>query len=195
MDVNVVLFDDFDSMDVFGPAQIFGKLQKHYNLRYLSVSGDIINSAQGCKIWTDYLVPEEIEGVLLIPGGKGARRLLWHDERTLEILKRAASHAEVCLMVGNGTGLIAQTGILYRRKLADCPYDKNWNRMFMAGFERIEGSKVVADGKFFSCSSTAAALDMTLWMISDQIDIDVAAEAAEQIGYSWNPDNGEQIYC
>lgn len=37
---------------------------------------------------------------------------------------------------------------------------------------------MVADGKYYSCSSTAAGLDMTLWMVADQIDIDVAAEAA-----------------
>lgn len=67
MDVNMVLFDDFEAMDVFGPAEILGKLKKHFHIRYLSVSGDVINSVQGAKIWTDFLIPEEIEGILRIP--------------------------------------------------------------------------------------------------------------------------------
>lgn len=117
MDVNMVLFDDFEGMDVFGPAEILGKLQKYFHIRYLSVSGDIINSVQGAKIWTDFLIPEETEGVLLIPGGKGARRLLWQDERTLNLVKRAAENADTCLMVGSGSAILAQTGLLYRRKL------------------------------------------------------------------------------
>lgn len=195
MDVNMVLFDDFEAMDVFGPAEILGKLQKYFHIRYLSVSGDVINSVQGAKIWTDFLIPEEIEGILLIPGGKGARRLLWQDERTLNLVKRAAENADTCMMVGNGSAILAQTGLLYRRKLADCPLDKNWNRMFTAGIERIEGARVAADGKYYSCSSTAAGLDMTLWMVADQIDIDVAAEAARQMGYAWDSAGGEEIYC
>ena len=150
---------------------------------------------EGAKIWTDFLIPEEVEGILLIPGGKGARRLLWQDERTLNLVKQAAENADTCMMVGSGSAILAQTGLLYRRKLADCPLDKNWNRMFTAGIERIEGARVVADGKYYSCSSTAAGLDMTLWMVADQIDIDVAAEAARQMGYPWDSAGGEEIYC
>ncbi len=36
---------------------------------------------------------------------------------------------------------------------------------------------------------------MTLWMVADQIDIDVAAEAARQMGYPWDSAGGEEIYC
>lgn len=43
----MVLFDDFECMDIFGPAEILGKLQKYFHIRYLSVSGDVINSVQG----------------------------------------------------------------------------------------------------------------------------------------------------
>ena len=112
MNINIVLFDDFETMDAFGPAQLFGKAPNHFHLRYLSANGDIINSSQGVKVWTDFLVPEEIEGILLIPGGKGARRLLWQDKRTLNLLKRSAENADICLMVGNGSALLAQNGII-----------------------------------------------------------------------------------
>ena len=86
MYVNIVLFDDFETLDAFGPAEVFGKLPEEFHIRYLSVSGDVINSVHGVKVWTDFLVPEEIDGILIIPGGKGARRLLWKDERALNII-------------------------------------------------------------------------------------------------------------
>ena len=123
MNVNVVLFDDFETMDAFGPVEFFGKLPQHFHVRYLSVSGDLINSVHGLKIWTDFLVPEEIDGILLIPGGKGARRLLWKDERSLNIIKKAAENADYCVMIGNGSALLAQTGMLYHRRIADFPMD------------------------------------------------------------------------
>ena len=77
MYVNIVLFDDFETLDAFGPAEVFGNLPEEFHVRYLSVSGDVINSVHGVKVWTDFLVPEEIDGILILPGGKGARRLLW----------------------------------------------------------------------------------------------------------------------
>ena len=133
MYVNIVLFDDFETLDAFGPAEVFGKLPEEFHIRYLSVSGDVINSVHGVKVWTDFLVPEEIDGILIIPGGKGARRLLWKDERALNIIKKAAENADYCLMIGNGSAILAQTGLLYRRRIADFPMDTNWNRMFTAG--------------------------------------------------------------
>ena len=39
MYVNIVLFDDFETLDAFGPAEVFGKLPEEFHIRYLSVSG------------------------------------------------------------------------------------------------------------------------------------------------------------
>ena len=133
MDVNIVLFDDFETLDAFGPAEVFGKLPEHFHLRYLSVSGDVINSTQGGKVWTDFLIPEEIEGILLVPGGKGARRLLWKDERTLNLIKKAAENADYCLMIENGSAASADgyavsaenSGFSYGRKLEPYVYSRN----------------------------------------------------------------------
>ncbi len=194
MNVNIVLFDDYETMDAFGPAEVFGKLPEAFHLRYISVSGDVINSTQGVKVWTDFLVPEEIDGILLIPGGKGARRLLWKDERSLNLIRKSAENAEYCLMVGNGSALLAQTGLLYHRRIADTPIDTNWNRMFTAGIERISDAKIVVDGKYYSCRNTMTGIDMALWAAADILDIEAAEKAAEGIGYSWSEDPEKDIY-
>lgn len=195
MDVNILLFDDFDTLDAMGPAEVFGSNPGNFHLRYLSVSGDVINSSQGIKVWTDFLIPEEIEGILLIPGGKGSRRILWRDERSLKLIQKAAEQADYCLMVGNASALLAQTGILYRRKIADCPADANWNRMFTAEIERIAGMKVVMDGKFYTCANTMAGIEMSLWLIADILDPTAAEETARRLGYAWEADMGDDIYC
>ena len=195
MYVNIVLFDDFETLDAFGPAEVFGKLPEEFHIRYLSVSGDVINSVHGVKVWTDFLVPEEIDGILIIPGGKGARRLLWKDERALNIIKKAAENSDYCLMIGNGSAILAQTGLLYRRRIADFPMDTNWNRMFTAGIERIEGAKVAIDGKFYSCGYTILGMDTALWTITDVLDIAAAEKVAKELGYPWNENADEDIYC
>ena len=32
MNVNVILFDDFETMDAFGPVELFGKLPQHFHV-------------------------------------------------------------------------------------------------------------------------------------------------------------------
>lgn len=195
MNVNVVLFDDFETMDAFGAVEVFGKLPEYFHIRYLSVSGDVINSVHGVKIWTDFLIPDEIDGILLIPGGKGARRLLWKDERALNLIRKSAENADYCIMIGNGSAVLAQTGLLYHRKIADFPMDANWNRMFTAEIDRVKEAKIAVDGKFYSSSSTMAGIDAVLWAITDILDISEAEKAAERMGYYWNANADEDIYC
>lgn len=193
MVVNVILFDDFETMDAFGPVQVFGKAPEHFYIRYLSLHGGIVNSTQNVKVWTEPLGGEEIRDILLIPGGRGAKKQLYLEKELLEAVKQAAQSADLCMMVENGSALLAQTGLLYRRQVADYEFDENWKRMFTAGIHHVPDVRWIADGKYYSCSTTAACLDMSLGIVSDRIDMDVAARIAEQLGYSWDPENEEGI--
>lgn len=193
MVVNFILFDDFETMDAFGPAQIFGAAPEHFCLNYYSAAGGIVNSRQGVKVWTEKLEPEKLEGILVVPGGRGARKVLYLEENTLNLFREAAARSEICMMVAAGSSLIAQTGLLFRRKAADYAHDENWKRMFTAGVSRVADVRWVADGKFYSCSCTAAALDMALGVVSDTVDIAVAERIAGEMGYPFDPESEEGI--
>ena len=86
----------------------------------------------------------------------------------------------------NASSILAQTGLLYHRQIADYPGDQNWKRMFTAEIRRAEGVNWISDGKFYSCSSTMAGFDMALGVISDMVDIELAVRIAEMLGYEWN---------
>ena len=76
MVVNIFLFDDFEVMDAFGPAEIFGQVSERFYIRYISLRGGLITGKQGIKVWTEPLNPAEIEDIFLIPGGKGVKTFL-----------------------------------------------------------------------------------------------------------------------
>ena len=189
MEVNIILFDDFETMDAFGPAEVFGSAPEHFHINYLSVPGNIVNSMQGVKVWTEPLEPDEIQGIVVIPGGRGSRRLLYQDSERLRMMKRVAERAEACLMVASGSALIAQTGVLFRRNIAECKADANWKRMFTGGISIIPKASWVADGKFYSSSSTITGIDMALGVVADMADLDIAERIAEKLGYQWNADD------
>ena len=51
-DFSVILFDDFETLDAFGPAEVIGKLPKAYNLKYYSQYGGIVKSSQQISVDT-----------------------------------------------------------------------------------------------------------------------------------------------
>lgn len=194
MNVNIILFDDFETMDAFGPAQIFGMVPEYFHMNYLSVNGGIINSSQGVKVWTEILNPGEIQGIVVIPGGRGANKLFHLEPDTLKLIKKAVQATDYCLMIANGSAIMAQTGLLFHRQVADYPYNTNWKRMFSAEIIRLPDIRWTADGKFYSSSSTVAGLDMTLSLLADLADLTVAIQAAQKLGYTWDYENEDGIF-
>lgn len=194
MEVNIILFDDFDSLDVFGVVEVLGRAAGHFHINYLSISGNIVNSMQGVKVWTEPLKIDEIRDIVVIPGGNGARRLLFQDNEAVEEIKKAVGKAQTCLMVGSGADVLAQTGLLYRRKIADCKIDHNWRRLFMGGVAIVDDAIWVADGKFYSSSSSITGIDMALGVVADLVDIDFAYYIAEQIVHTQWDANDERVF-
>ena len=54
------------------------------------------------------------------------------------------------------------------------------------GINYISRENWISDGKYYSSSTTMAALDMTLGLIGDMLDIGIAEKAAEETGYAWD---------
>lgn len=69
MNVNIFLFEDFETLDAFGPIEILGKIDT-YKLKYYSLNGGIIMSTQGTSIITEKVETATKGGILVIPGGK-----------------------------------------------------------------------------------------------------------------------------
>lgn len=155
-------------------------------MRLLSKQGGLVTSAQGVKVWTEPLNPVEIEDILVVPGGCGAKRLFYLDREAQSLFKKAAENSDYCLSIGEGIGLLVQTGVLYHRIVADTPLDEDWKRMFHAGVERVPDVRWVADGKFYSCSSALKSVDMILDVISDCLDVEDARSIADKLEFVWD---------
>lgn len=191
MQVNLFLYDDFETMDALSLAEIFGFAPDIFHVNYLSLLGDIVNSSHGTKIWTEHLVPEETSGIIVIPGGKGSRRLIQQPE-VLKALRQAVDRASFCLSVGSGSVLLAKTGLLFHRNVVLRKPEKNWSRWVSSGVNWISDRKWIDDGKYYSASDVLGNIDMAIDFIASQFDMDLANRIAEHIGYQWDPSkNGE----
>lgn len=186
-DFNIVLFDDFETLDAFGPAEIIGNLPEVYSLKYFSCHGGLVTSRQKLQVHTLPFHEMNTEGVLLIPGGMGTRTLV-NDSSFIRKLAAAANAAPFVLTVCTGSALLAQTSLLNGRKATSNKRAFDWVRAVNEAVLWVNQARWVADGRFYTSSGVSAGMDMTLGFISDLHGKSTAQSIADAIEYIWNAD-------
>lgn len=193
MNINILLFNDFETLDAFGPIEILGKIDD-YKLKYYSLNGGVIMSAQGTSVITEKVEAASKEGILVIPGGKGTRTLV-SDSQFLHALKETAEWSSYCLSVCTGSALIANTGLLNNRKATSNKKAFDWVASINSNVNWIRKARWVVDGKYYTSSGVSAGIDMTLGFIKDRFGEQKAKDIANHIEYIWNEDCSKDLFA
>lgn len=154
MDVNILLFPDFETLDAFGPVEVLGKIEQ-YRLRYVSITGGMIVSRQGFQVLTENINNTDFSGILLIPGGQGTRLLVDNGEY-ISKLANIVSQSKYCLTICTGSALLAKTGALDNGKATSNKIAFEWvksvntNVLWIGQAKMGRGSKIL---HIFRCIS------------------------------------------
>ncbi len=189
MKINILLFDKFETLDAFGPAEIFGKAQE-FELDYFSVEGGTVTSSQNISVVTKSITEAKEDSVWLIPGGEGTRSLVL-DEDFLLKLKQLAQKSKYCLSVCTGSALLAKCGALDGIRATSNKRAFEWVKTTSKKTLWIGKTRWVVYGKFYTSSRISAGMDMALGFVSDILGKNEANEIAKRIEYVWN-DNPEK---
>lgn len=193
MNVNILLFDGFESLDAFGTVEILSKVDK-YTLHYYSQNGGTVVSAQNTSIITENISSADKDGILVIPGGRGTRELV-NDLSFLTMLKEMAEKSCYCLTVCTGSALLAKTGLLDGKNATSNKKAFEWVTSLNSKVNWIKKARWAADGKYYTSSGVSAGMDMTLGFIKDRFSEQDAAEIANHIEYVWNSDCSKDLFC
>lgn len=110
--VGIVLFDDFELLDVFGPAELLSRLAGQYALTYIAPTVGPVRSSQGIEVLaTDSLASAATADIALVPGGMGTRGLA-EDTAFLDQLASWVAPAPLITSVCTGSDLLAAAGLL-----------------------------------------------------------------------------------
>lgn len=191
---NVVLFNDFETLDVFGPIEVIGKLEKHYKIEYYSEKGCIVRSSQNVRVETLPISDIKEAGILLIPGGFGTRNEV-NNQGLIRYLKELSMSAQFVLTVCTGSALLAKTGLLKNFKATTNKIAFDWVVEQDKEVRWIRKARWVNDGKYYTSSGVSAGIDMTLGFISDTFGIEVSEKISKGIEYIWNKDKDNDPFC
>nr|WP_312578099.1 DJ-1/PfpI family protein [Sedimentibacter sp.] len=192
MDVNVLLFHDFETLDAFGPVEVFGCIEE-YSMRYISITGGTIISKQGVKVLTEDMNSVDPHGILLIPGGQGTRALI-NDINFIESLLKMAIKSRYCLTVCTGSALLAKTGLLDHKMATSNKKAFEWVKSVNENVSWIGEARWVADQKYYTSSGVSAGIDMALGFVAEKFSVNKAKEIAEHIEYIWNSDSNNDPF-
>ena len=191
---NIILFDGFETLDAFGPAEVVGNMTDEYTLKYYSQKGGIAVSSQRVRVDTMPFSGIDATGVLLIPGGLGVRVLV-NDEEYIERVRALAEKAPYVLTVCTGSALLAKTNLLNGRNATSNKRVFEWACSNGPEVSWVKRARWVRDGKFYTASGVSAGIDMILGFVSDTHGVRVAEALADEIEYVRNPDMDDDPFA
>jgi len=194
MQVAVVLFDDFETLDVFGPVEIFGRLKADYQVSFYSLAGGPVKNDHGVCVSSDELSElKNFEGIFLVPGGYGTRREVYNVV-LINAVKEISLASSFVLTVCTGSALLARTGLLDGKAATSNKRALQWVMAQGKEVNWIKRARWTVDGKYYTSSGVSAGMDMTLGFLSDQHGLEYARKVAFEIEYTWQENKDEDDF-
>jgi putative intracellular protease/amidase len=184
MKINILLFEGFETLDVFGPVEVFSKAEE-IEMCYCSFEGDLVRSAQGFWVMTDTITETSSSDVLFVPGGMGTR-ILVEDSVFITKLRALVDRSMLCLSVCTGSALLAKSGVITGKKATTNKRAYSWATSQNNEVLWQKKARWVIDGKFYTSSGVSAGTDMALAFVADKFGVEKAREIADRIEYIWN---------
>lgn len=192
-DIVAILYPDFETLDIFGPVEVFGLLPESFRISFYSPAGGVITSCQQVPVVTKPLASLDCDPfILIIPGGQGIEPL-FSDELYIRSLKGLSEKASYILTVCTGSLLLAKTGLLNGKQATS-----NKRRFFITqkfpGVTWIKKARWVKDGSIYTSSGISAGIDMALGFLSDRCGHETAANVCQIMEYTWQEEQEDDPF-
>lgn len=183
--INVVLFDEFTPLDVFGPVEVFSKVPTSFKINFYSENGGTVRGGGNTQVETLPFFALRKSDIFMIPGGWGTRKEI-NNNRFLEKIAEAATESEYVLTVCTGAALLAKTGLLDGRNATSNKLAFDWVLQQGAKVNWLRAARWVKDGKYYTSSGITAGIDMALGFVEDHFGLFAAKDIAQKMEYTWN---------
>jgi transcriptional regulator GlxA family with amidase domain len=191
--VGILVFEGAEELDFVGPWEVFGMATRARDGAAEDPAVELIGRepgpvccAKGLRVVPDRTLAEAGEyDVLVLPGGRGVRRLL-DDEELLAWIRERDRHTAWTTSVCTGSGLLVASGVAHGRRVTT-----HWSWVetlrTLGPCEVLEGVRYVRDGKLVTAAGVSAGIDMSLWVVGQLLGVDAARETQRQMEYDPAP--------
>ncbi len=186
--IGVVLFPEFELLDVFGPLEMFGMVPENFTIHLVAEQAGAVASRQGPQSIAERGFGDDLRfDLLLVPGGPGTRTEVDNDW-LLNWLRDQSKVAEYTASVCTGSALLAKAGVLDGLRATTNKRAFGWAAAQSNNVTWIPEARWVEDRNVFTSSGVSAGMDMSLAIIGKLLDNDVAEQIATWTEYDWHRD-------
>jgi transcriptional regulator GlxA family with amidase domain len=187
--VGALYFDRFELLDIFGPLEMFGVLEDHFEIVNVGETRPHMASDQGPKVVIEATFEDcgQLD-VLLVPGGIGTRKEI-DNPRLLGFIREQYPQLEILASICTGAGLLARTGLLDGRKATSNKMVFDWAVQQGPDVDWVPEARWVEAGNIFTASGVAAGIDMALAVIARLLGEVIATKVAQGTEYDWHRDS------
>jgi putative intracellular protease/amidase len=182
MQIAIVLFDRFTSLDAVGPYQVLKKLPGAEVAFTAERTGPVADDAHSLKLVADAVFAEVPEpDIIMVPGGPGQSAQM-EDGPLRQWLLAADQTSTWTTSVCTGSLILAGAGLLAGRRATS-----HWlalDELKRLGAEPTS-DRVVFDGKYVTGAGVSAGIDMALALAARMAGDQVAQ--AIQLGIEYDP--------
>ena len=186
--LGVVLYPQFELLDVFGPVEMFGNLTGAVEVTMVAEKAGPVVSVQGPKVLAEYGFADCPQlDLIMVPGGNGTLTEL-ENTILLNWLTARAAAAELVMSVCSGSALLARAGLLDGKRATT---NKMWFTSltpFGPNVHWVKEARWVEDGKFVTSSGVSAGIDMALAVIARLQGEGISKTLANATEYEWHRD-------
>ncbi len=192
--IGILLFEGFETLDVFGPVQMLGRLPDH-RVVAVSQTGAPAASAQGLATVVHHAFADAPQfDVLLVPGGAGTRTEV-ENSIILDFLRGQCARATWITSVCTGSALLAKAGILDGRRATTNKAAFAWVTSQSDKVSWQPHARWVIDENILTSSGVSAGADMALALVEKLYDRATAEATARRAEYVWNANPNDDPFA
>jgi putative intracellular protease/amidase len=185
--IGILLFPNFETLDVYGPVQMWGRLPDH-KVVFVTQKTGAVPTAQGVEAVASYSFDDAPQfDILMVPGGAGTR-LEVNNAQLLDFIRQQDTGTQLTTSVCTGAALLAKSGVLDGRKATINKNAFAWATSQSDKVDWVGHARWVVDGKYVTSSGVSAGTDMALAIVERLYGREAAEQRAKHAEYIWNDD-------
>jgi putative intracellular protease/amidase len=185
--IGIVLFPDFETLDVYGPVQMWGRLPDH-KVVFVAQKAGPVRSSQGVEAVATYSFSDAPQfDIIMVPGGGGTRQEV-NNEAILDFIRKQDKGTTLTTSVCTGAAILAKAGLLDGHKATTNKLAFTWATSQSTNVNWVGHARWVEDGKYITSSGVSAGTDMSLAVVEKIYGREAADRRAKGAEYTWNDD-------
>jgi transcriptional regulator GlxA family with amidase domain len=195
--IGVLLFPQFELLDVCGPIEVLGHRLLADRQRVVTIAHEAgpVASVQGARLLADHSFSDRPPlDVLIVPGGQGTRTGV-DDAALIDWIATTAGATPLVTSVCTGAALLARAGILDGRRATSNKRAFDWVVSQGPRVEWVRKARWVEDGPYWTSSGVSAGIDMALALVARLVDAETADLVAQVIEYTRHADPDDDPFA